>query len=321
MAKESAVKREWTTQDLADVRDDYLNRVELVYNKFDELSQGNPNIKKGDNEVYKKQMLERLEYSMTIKTEEEWEKQQERCENIISMGGVLDMPLVVILDPQILQERVFEKGDYPTYYSTWIKQDLFENGNPGFVIAYPPRITEMTDDEVWIALQHEFGHIKQKHMFLSRNDPARNSPDLNKAMDYSINWGFNHEDITLYEELARKMFDGQTGVTKVPFPKEKGGLNNNVNISHDWQEVLDLMEALQDKKDDDDKGGDGEQPPEEIEIGDIIIERKKGGGYARVSDIDEKTGKITADPMTKEEFEEARKEEAQKQGPGKGGHI
>ena len=321
MAKESPVKREWTTQDLKDVRDEYINRVELVYNKFDELAQSTPNLKKGDDEVYKKQMLERLEYCMTIKTEKEWAKQQERCERIISMGGVLDFPLVVLLDPQILAQRCFEQGNYPTYYSTWIKKDLFENGNPGFVIAYPPRITEMTDDEVWIALQHEFGHIKQKHMFLSKNDPARNSQDLNKAMDYSINWGFNHEDITLYEELARKMFRGKTGVTKVPFPEKKGGLNNQINISHDWQEILDLMKALQGKKDDDDKGGDGQPPPEEIEIGDIIIERKKGGGYARVTDIDDKTGKITADPMTKEEFEQERKEEARKQGIGKGGHI
>lgn len=224
----------------------------------------------------------------------------------------------MLLDPQILEQRVFDQPNYPTYYSAWIKKDLFPNGNPGFVIGYPPRISEMTDDEVKIALAHEFGHIKQKHMFDDLN--VTNKGDVNAAMDYSINWAFNTKDIKTYEELARKMFNGQTGVTKVPFPKEKGGLNNDVLITHYWKEILKLMEMLNPNQPDD-QGGDGEQPSEEIEVGDIIIERKKGGGYARVSDIDEKTGKITADPMTKEEFEEARKEEAQKQGPGKGGHI
>ena len=64
-------------------------------------------------------------------------------------------------------------------------------------------------------------------------------------------------------------------------------------------------------------GGDGPPPPEEIEVGNIIKERKKGGGYSRVTDVDPLTGEITADPMTQEEFEEARKEAGQ----GKGGPI
>ena len=318
MAQGISVKRVWTTQDLTDASDEYIHRVEEIYGKFDAFMQVNPEfaammgaLYQGDKDIYKKAMLKKLEYCMTIHTEKEWKKQQERCENAITMGGVLDIPVVVILDPQLLERRVFMDGSFPTYYSSWVKK-LFDDTHPGFVVAYPPRITEMSDEEVRVALAHEFGHIKQKHMF--QEFKAENQGDVNAAMDYSINWAFNHDDITLYEELARKMFDGQTGVTKVPFPEKKGGLDNQINISHYWKEILTLMKILRGK---DEKGGDGQPPPtDEIEVGNIIIERKKGGGYARVTDIDPVTGKITADPMTKEEVEEERKEEAQRQAGG-----
>tara|TARA_Y100000034_G_C6902141_1_gene417497 strand:+ start:783 stop:1727 length:945 start_codon:yes stop_codon:yes gene_type:complete len=310
MAQGSPVKREWTTQDLTDVFDNYLHRIDDIYNKFEGLMGADPGfaamanqLYQGDKEVYKRTMIEKGDYCMTINTEEEWEKQQERCENFVSMGGELDIAVVVVLDPQINTNRVIIQGSYPTFYTTW-KNPLFENGNPGFLIAYPPRITEMTDKEVKVALAHEFGHIKQKHMFVRL--PGQNPTDVNIAMDYSINWGFNHEDITLYEELARKMFKGQTGATKVPFPEKKGGLDVKVSIDHYWKAILDLMNKL---KEEDGEGGEGPPPPQEpIEIGDIVKERKKGGGYGRVTDVDPQTGKITAEPMTKDEFEQAKQE-------------
>lgn len=308
---QQGVKREWTTQDLSDVYENYLHQIASIYDKFDGYMQNQEfaawagHVFGGDKEKYKKVMEEKGEYCMTLKTEEEWEKQQERCERILSMGGDLKLPLVIILDPQITSNRVVMKGSYPTFYTTW-KNPLFDNGNPGFVVAYPPRVTEMDDEEIRVALAHEFGHIKQKHMFLSKSDPAANDRDLNVAMDYSINWVFNNADLNRYDKLARKMFNGETGATIIPWAPNKGGLGVPYASTHTWREILKLINVLKDKPPEGGPPGPP-PPPEPMEVGDIV-KRRGEKKYGRIVDIDYKTGELIVEPMSADDLKKAKDE-------------
>lgn len=308
----AVIRHDWTDAQLMEIYDGLKREIDQMVGMYDKLKQ-NPRFAAHVDKRFKnaedwgKFAMKRLDYCFTIKKGKEAAKQHERCENLITEGGKLKIPLVVFLDIQLKSVLdVINNGKFPTFYSYWHK-NYYKNGRGVYGIAFPPRITEMNDEELRVALAHEFGHIRQKHLFYRK---PNHEVCYNRAMDYSINFGFDEADRKRYVKVANKLFDGGVGATIVSYPREKGGLGVNVAISHEWREIHKIIHMLEENP----NAGSLPMPqqPQEIEVGSIVKVRGKDQ-YGQVQSIDEKTGRLTTIPLTKKEALEKLRQQSQGQ--------
>lgn len=254
-------------------------------------------------------MYTHLDYIFTIRTKAQHDIQLARCEEMLFGSGKLEMPLSVFFDPQMEGVNPLQlMNTFPTFYS-YFEPKLYGTEKGGFGIAFPPRITELSDDELRIAMAHEYGHIKQGHCLIDSIHPYTNC-----AMDYAINHQFKYVEKVNYNSVADKLFNGGRGCCQISWAKKDGGEGIDMTTSPNWRENLGLLELIryeenpEDKKKKEEKGAGGEPPPPpdtEVRVGDLVYIRgtKSPKEYGRVISIDSETGETKYFPVTEAEVQ------------------
>ncbi len=267
----------------------------------------------------------KLEYYHAIKTQKELEYQFQRCKDIVYFNG-LELPIVLIFDYQFVSEDSFISRN-PTFYSTF-KGDVNTSwGRGAYYIAFPATAAYLTDEELMVAMKHEFGHIVQGHCSIHSGD-AFDVQYMNQSMDISINLGMTEQEQNLLIKVAEKLFGtGTYPCMSLIAPHGQGGFGIPQLVqSGDWQTPHDFIRLYyknKDKKGQQGKGspqqgqgggsgesgeGEGQQIDDKINVGDFVILRGSDPKvYGRVSAIDDTTGKAVYDEISQEEWEEMKK--------------
>lgn len=256
----------------------------------------------GSIEKFIKALYDKLEFLYTIRTKEKHLEQLERCERIMTSGGELSIRMAIFFDPQI-SEKTDMLGlirAFPTFYS-YYDPKLYDNKG-GYGVAFPPRVTELTDEELTVALAHEFGHIRQGHCL----EILMENTYVNEAMDFSINHQFQIMDLYRYIQLCKKLFAGGMGCTVLSWKEIDGGMDIPLTTTSEWKEILELIKIYHgDKKGPKPPGPPG--PPQRVDDrvmpGDIVLVRGSSPNkYGRLisGDVDKGTGEVL--PMTEAEF-------------------
>ena len=252
------------------------------------------------------------DYLSAIKDVNELNRQFERCERLIygNDTGLINMPIVIKFDYQL------KNGDdifgFPTFYSFYNEKLETQFGKGTYVIAFPMSIVYLTDEELIVALKHEFGHIIQGHCEIP---PKSNfeANHLNCACDISINIGMSNEEQDLLISVAHKLF-GEDGfpVISLGHPEGRGGYGIPVPTAvGDFQLPLAYVREYYKKKKEEQQGEQGQQgePGDGGEGGgqsqdNSEMERINVGDYVVVRDSDPKVyGKVVDMNATTGEYE------------------
>lgn len=270
-------------------------------------------------------IYEYFDYYHAIKTEEQLAYEFERANRFVQYQGI-DIPIILEFDYQFYTSAsIFQK---PTFYSYANTKTITKFGKGAYHIAFPASQALLTDDEVMVAMKHEFGHIYQGHCTATLRDNFEKSYS-NAAMDISINLGMTEAEQALLVTLAHKIWKNTSSYPCLSLAKEdgKGGYGIPQPVSPtDWRGTLGWIKAYHKKKDQEEgQGGDGTeggsgggggggesqpQPPidNKIKVGDYVrVDGSSPATYGKVTAIDETTGKISVTEYTPEEWENLKK--------------
>ena len=267
-----------------------------------------------------------FKYYDAIKTQEELEFEFARAEKFVFYEGI-DLPIVVEFDYQYFNSNaIFRKPTFYSYYNPDTKTDF---GKGAYHIAFPSSQKYLTDDEVMVAMKHEFGHIFQGHCTVRPKDKFEEQYN-NQSMDISINLGMTAEEQELLFSVARKIWKSATicPCMSLAKPEGKGGFNIPVAVSpQDWRGTSGFIRAYYDKKnkqngEGEGEGGEGEpqdgegggsggsgestgkQQSSKIKVGDYIYVRGTNPEiHGKVNRINETTGEIQYDEYTEDQWE------------------
>lgn len=297
---ESRFKYDWTQEELDTYYNNIAGQVKIL------IDRNAPKQLTDTLDSYVKYFLG------TLRKVEQYEKLKEKIEEMLFLDGV-DLPMKVIFDPMVKSVKEFASTEpnFPTFYSSFD----FDTYTPGygqgtFVISFPPRATELTEDELMVAIKHEFGHIRQDHIFLSSLGGNGNA-----ACDVSINCGMSEEEQKLLLSVARKLFMGGGCFIRLDLPENNGGkgLKGAISSPGNYIAPLQILNNL-DRLKREQAGGTGGTPPpqqqEEIKVGDIIeIRGSKPEKYGRVISIMPDPNNPTemdyeVEELTQKEFED-----------------
>lgn len=266
---------------------------------------------------------DQLDHYHAIKTEEELTREFERANRFVQYEGV-ELPIVVEFDYQFYtQESMFSK---PTFYSYVNTETITKFGKGAYHIAFPSTQALLTDEEVSVAMKHEFGHIFMGHCTYKSTDKFENAM-CNQAMDISINLGMTEEEQAFLVSLARKIWNSQNAypVLNLANDKTKGGFGIPQMVSPaDWKGTLGWIKMnYDDENGGEDNGpgepgaggggggeGGGESQPidKEIKVGDYVYIRETDPKiYGQVTSINTTTGDITVDEISQEEWDNLKK--------------
>lgn len=263
-----------------------------------------------------------FEYYHAIKTEEQLAYEFERANRFIQYNGI-DIPVVLEFDYQYYtSSSIFQK---PTFYSYANVDTVTKFGKGAYHIAFPSSQALLTDDEVMVAMKHEFGHIYQGHCTATLRDNFEKSYS-NAAMDISINLGMTETEQALLVTLAHKIWKNNQSYPCLSLAKPDGqggyGIPQPVSPT-DWRGTLGWIKAYHKKKEEQGGEGGGEpgepgsggggsggesqpQPPIDSKIKDgdyIYVDGTDPKIYGQVTGIDETTGAISVKEYTEEEWE------------------
>jgi hypothetical protein len=248
-------------------------------------------------------------YSNAIKTQEELEFQFERAKKFVHYEN-RDLPVVIEFDWQYYNELAIDGK--PTFYSWFNPKTKTEYGEGAYHIAFPATQAYLTDDEVMVAMKHEWGHIFQGHCTTVPRDQFEASTN-NQAMDISINIGMTPEEQDLLLKLARKLWmNNSTPCISLARPNGQGGFGIRINVSvADWKSTSGHIRLWYKAKGGGPGTGGNPPPPisAEVKVGDYVFVRgTKPPIYGKVIDIDA-NGKATYEEFTPEEWEEIKKQQ------------
>lgn len=283
-----------------------------------------------------------INFNHGMKTEEEYEAQYTRAEKILYYEGIT-LPIILMFDYQVSNwSAVLQK---PTFYSYYDPNFQTLQGKGSFFIAFPGTISHLNDEELMVALKHEFGHIVQGHCSVHSSDPFDQNYQ-NAAMDISINCGMTPKEQGLLIKVANILFGkGKYPCMSLIGPKTEGGFNIRKAVQPGaWTDALASIRLFYKKDQSAKQGeqGEGEEQQgqqgqgqegqgqgqgqqgegqgggegkidDKIRVGDAVKSRDPNNPvYGRVISIDPVTGDIAEiQQLTKEEFEEYGKKVAQ----------
>ena len=271
----SQFKYDWTQKDLDDYYNNLVSQVDILRQR-------------GANKELTDVLDDYIQYFLgTLRKVEQYEKLKERVEELLFVEDI-ELPMKVIFDPMVKSVKEFaaQNPTFPTFYSSFDPEVFSPGFGQGtFIVSFPPRATELTDDEMAVAIKHEFGHIRQDHIFLTGLGPHSNS-----ACDVSINCGMTQEEQQILLSVASKLFRGGGCFIRLDFERNKGGLGLKGAISSPGNYVspLQILNNIGRFKKDENGGTDGTPPPQqdEIKVGDIIeIRGTKPQKYGRVISV------------------------------------
>jgi len=267
-----------------------------------------------------------FKYYDAIKTQEELDFEFERAKKFVLYEG-MDLPVVVEFDYQYTNSSsIFNK---PTFYSYYNPDTITEHGKGAYHIAFPSSQKYLTDDEVMVAMKHEWGHVVQGHTEIRPKDKFEQQYN-NQSMDISINIGMTAEEQELLFSVAHKIWKNNESCPCMSLskPEGKGGFNIPVISSpQDWRGASGFIRAYYDKKnkkngEGEGEGGDGEpqegeggggssggestgkQESPKVKVGDYIYVRGTNPEiHGKVNVINETTGEIQYDEYTEDEWE------------------
>lgn len=265
-----------------------------------------------------------LEYYHAIKTEEELKYEFERANKYVQYPNI-DLPIILEFDYQFYTvDDIFQKPTFYSYANMQYRTEEFGRG--AYFIAFPSTQKHLTDDEVMVAMKHEFGHIFQNHCTTNFSGNAKfDSAYANSAMDISINVGMTEEEQELLMQLAHKIWKNKNSFPCINLRKPDGkggfGINMSVNVG-DWRGTLNIIKSYyRSKKQDEGGGGTGgtggtggggggggqtqPQPNDDkIKVGDyVLIKDSDPKTYGKVNAVNDMTGEISVTEISKEEWE------------------
>lgn len=256
-----------------------------------------------------------FDYYDVIRTQEELQVEFDRAKKFVFYQG-MDLPIVVEFDYQYFNEdSITQKPTFYSYYNSETKTDF---GTGAYHIAFPSTQKYLTDEEVMVAMKHEFGHIFQGHCTIAPKDDFEKRYN-NQAMDISINLGMTAEEQDLLFSIARKIWKNPTACPccSLAKPTGEGGFGIPVAVSpQDWRGTNGFIRAYYEKKNKGDGGGQGKpqqgagegesgesQPDEKINVGDFIwVPGSSPRIYGKVTAIDDATGEVSYDEYTEEQW-------------------
>jgi hypothetical protein len=244
-----------------------------------------------------------LNYYHVIKTEEQLRYEFERARKVFH--DKIELPVIIEFDYQIYNFADIFKT--PTFYSYANPSSITEYGKGAYHIAFPSTQALLTDDEVMVAMKHEWGHIYQGHCgHKFKQNEKFEMNNANQAMDISINLGMTPEEKELLFSVVRKITNKPNACPcmDLPSPRGKGGFNIRLNTKpSDWKTPLKYIKAYY-------KPNEDENPPppppqdNKIEVGDYVsIDGTSPKKRGKVIDIDETTGDYTIEEISQEEWE------------------
>lgn len=263
-----------------------------------------------------------FDYYHAIKTQEELQVEFDRAKKHVFYEGI-DLPIVVEFDYQYFTENsIFQKPTFYSYYNPETKTDF---GKGAYHIAFPATQKYLTDDEVMVAMKHEFGHIFQGHCTIAPKDEFEKRYN-NQSMDISINIGMTPEEQVLLFSVAHKIWKNPTACPCMSLakPTGEGGFGIPVAVSpQDWRGTSGFIRAYYDKKQKENGQGEGQGTPqqgsgsqsggqggdsnkidEKINVGDFIwVPGSNPKVYGRVTAINEANGEVAYDEYTEAEWE------------------
>lgn len=256
-----------------------------------------------------------------IKTQEELDFEFERARKFVFFQGI-DLPIVVEFDYQYFSEAsIYQK---PTFYSYYNPETQTDFGKGAYHIAFPSTQKYLTDEEVMVAMKHEFGHIFQGHCTIGSKDDF-DAQINNQSMDISINLGMTPEEQELLFNVARKIWKNPTACPCMSLakPSGQGGFGIPVAVSAtDWRGTKGFILAYYEKEKQQQgggtkgpsqpgggagggsgQGGESQQIDEKLNVGDFFwVPGSSPKVYGRVTAINETTGEISCDEYTEEEW-------------------
>lgn len=265
---------------------------------------------------------EYLDYYHVIKTEEDLQREFDRANKFVQYAGI-ELPVVVEFDYQFYtRSSLLQK---PTFYSYVNTETVTKFGKGAYHIAFPATQALLTDEEVSVAMKHEFGHIFFGHCTYKTTDKFEKQ-HCNQAMDISINLGMTAEEQKLLVSLAHKIWNNTSSFPclNLANPEGQGGFGIPRLVSPtEWKSTLGWIKMYYKDKN---EGGGGEggdplggggggggggtstEPPPKIDstirVGDYV---KVVGSdplvYGRVNAINEITGEIATTEISAEEWE------------------
>lgn len=266
-----------------------------------------------------------FDYYNCIKTNEELEIEFERANRIFNYQGV-DIPIVIEFDFQYFGESaIFQKPTFYSYFNPETYHPLFGKG--AHHIAFPSTQKYLTDDEVMVAMKHEYGHIVQGHCGVAPRDEFEKQYN-NQAMDISINIGMTASEQELLVSLARKIWKNKQAwpCMSLAKPNRQGGFGIDAIVTAtDWRGTSGYIRAYYDKKHKGEGegeggtgtggaggtgGGGGGTPPPingKISVGDFVkFPGTTPPVYGRVTAINETTDEISYDEYSEAEWEQVK---------------
>lgn len=257
-----------------------------------------------------------FDYYNAIKTKEELEIEFERANRIFNYSGV-EIPIIIEFDFQYYGEgALFNK---PTFYSYFDPEAMTIFGKGAHIIVFPSSQKHLTDDEVMVAMKHEYGHIVQGHCSIAPKDKFEEKYN-NQAMDISINIGMTAAEQELLVSVARKIWKNPNAwpCMSLARPKTQGGFGiSTIVTATDWRGTSGYIRAYYDKEfkgegegqggsgSGSGSGGGGAPPPmgEKIKVGDFVtFPGTNPPVYGRVTAIDESNDKISYDEYSEAEW-------------------
>jgi len=243
-----------------------------------------------------------LNYYHAIKTEEQLRYEFERAKKVFYEK--LELPLILEFNYQLF--TFADIFNFPTFYSYANPETRTDYGKGAYHIAFPATQALLTDDELMVAMKHEWGHIYQGHCRVNfKNNETFEKANANRAMDISINIGMSPEEKELLFSVVRKLTrnDKACPCMDLPSPKDKGGYSIRLNTKPgDWKTPLKYIKAYH-KPPEDETPPPPQPPKNEIMIGDYVsIDGTSPKKRGRVVGVDKLTGEYTVEEISDEEW-------------------
>jgi hypothetical protein len=265
-----------------------------------------------------------LDYYHVIKTEEQLRYEFERANRFVQYQDI-ELPIVVEFDYQFYtRSSIFQ---LPTFYSYVDTETITKFGKGAYHIAFPSSQAFLTDEEVSVAMKHEFGHVFLGHCTYNTTDKFEIKYS-NQAMDISINLGMTKEEQSLLITLAQKIWNKADAFPclNLANPKNQGGFGIPQLVSPtDWKGTLGWIKMYYDaEKEGGEEGGGGEggggggggggstQPPPPIDstikVGDYVqVAGSEPKVYGKVTAINDVTGEVSTTEISAEEWDNLKK--------------
>ena len=265
-----------------------------------------------------------FDYYNTIKTKEDLEIEFERANRIFNYQGI-DIPIVIEFDFQYFGESAIFNN--PTFYSYFNPDTLTIFGKGAHHIAFPSTQKYLSDEEVMVAMKHEYGHIVQGHCTIMPKDPFEVQYN-NQAMDISINIGMTAHEQELLVNVARKIWknDQAWPCMSLSRKERQGGFGIDAIVTAtDWRGTSGYIRAYYDRKNKESAQGQGQgqggsgaaggsgqtggTPPPPVDgkvsVGDFIkVTGTNPPIYGKVTAINEATDEISYDEYSEAEWQQ-----------------